>query len=86
MLLLIFIINYYPDAVENQKDYSYNSSNKLPSNYNPLMLPFKNDFLCVYYWGLLTHFSLLDSSILKWNIENHEVVNSENYLPFYMPK
>ena len=63
-----------------------NIYNKLPPNYNPLMLPFKNDFLCVYYWGLLTHFSLLDSSILKWNIENHEVVNSENYLPFYMPK
>ena len=45
MLLLIFIINYYPDAVENQKDYSYNSSNKLPQNYKPLMLPFKIDFI-----------------------------------------
>ena len=56
MLLLIFIINYYPDAVENQKDYSYNSSNKLPSNYNPLILPFKTDFLSMYDWGLLTHF------------------------------
>ena len=32
------------DAVENQKDYSYNSSNKLPPNYNPLMLPFKTGF------------------------------------------
>ena len=29
------------DAVENQKDYSYNSSNKLLQNYNPLILPFK---------------------------------------------
>ena len=37
------------DAVENQKDYSYNSSNKLPPNYNPLMLPFKTDFLSIYY-------------------------------------
>ena len=44
------------DAVENQKDYSYNSSNKLPPNYNPLMLPFKTDFLSIYYWSLLTHF------------------------------
>ena len=44
------------DAVENQKDYSYNSSNKLPSNYNPLILPFKTDFLSIYYWGLLIHF------------------------------
>ena len=52
----INIYNYYPDAVENQKDYSYNSSNKLPSNYNPLMLPFKTDFLSMYDWGLLTHF------------------------------
>ena len=44
------------DAVEIQKDYSYNSSNKLPPNYNPLMLPFKTGFLSIYYWGLLTHF------------------------------
>ena len=33
------------DAVEIQKDYSYNSSNKLPPNYKPLMLPFKTDFI-----------------------------------------
>ena len=45
MLLLIFIINYYPDAINNQKDYSYNSSNKLPPNYKPLMLPFKTEFI-----------------------------------------
>ena len=32
------------DAVENQKDYSYNSSNKLLQNYNPLILPFKMIF------------------------------------------
>ena len=32
------------DAVENQKDYSYNSSNKLLQNYDPLILPFKMIF------------------------------------------
>ena len=59
MLVLIFIKKYYPDAVENQKDYSYNSSNKLPPNYNPLMFPFETDFLYIYHWGLLTHFPYL---------------------------
>ena len=29
------------DAVEIQKDYSYNSSNKLPPNYNPLIIYYK---------------------------------------------
>ena len=32
------------DAVENQKDYSYNSSNKLLPSYDPLILPFKMIF------------------------------------------
>ena len=43
-------------AVEIQKDYSYKSSNKLPPNYNPLILPFKTDFLSIYYWDPLTQF------------------------------
>ena len=83
-MVLIFIINYYPDAFENQKDYSYNSSNTLPPNYNPFMHPFKLIFY-LYIIESLNSFSLLGGSILKWNIENNGVVNSGNYFPFYMP-
>ena len=65
MLELIFIIKYYPDSVENQKDYIYNTSNKLPPNYNPLMLPFETDFLYIYHCSLLTHFPYLVAQF--WN-------------------
>ena len=43
------------DAVEIQKDYSYNSSNKLPPNYNPLMPHLKLIFY-LYIIEIFTHF------------------------------
>ena len=54
----------FMDAIKNQKDYSYNSNNKLPPNYNPLMLPLKIDFLSIYILlRSLNSFSLLGGSI-----------------------
>lgn len=53
-----------------------------PPNYNPLMLPFKNDFLPIYYCDPLGQFSLLGGSILKQDVENNGLTNSRNYMPF----